>query len=55
MAQPISIHAAKPGDILASEVITASGNIVLPSGVTLTRDILDHLKRFGVYTLIIRK
>ncbi|WP_165861092.1 hypothetical protein [Paenibacillus paeoniae] len=55
MTRPISIHAARPGDILASEVITASGNVIMPSGLTLTDEILENLRLYGVYTLIIRK
>lgn len=54
MEKPVSIKAANPGDVLAGEVITAAGRVLLPSGVTLTREILDDLKRDGVYTLIIR-
>ncbi|RED58040.1 hypothetical protein [Cohnella lupini] len=53
MAKAISAKAANPGDVLAREVITAAGIVLLPSGVTLTREILDKLKQFGVYTLII--
>lgn len=55
MDRPVSIRTANPGDILASEVITAEGKIVMPSGVTLTRELLEQLRQLGVYTLIIRK
>lgn len=55
MDKPVSIHGATPGDVLADEVITASGRVVMPSGVTLTEEMLAHLKEAGVYTLVIRK
>ncbi|MFC5401380.1 hypothetical protein [Cohnella soli] len=55
MEKTISIHGANPGDVLADDVITATGSIAMLSGVTLTREMLDHLKQLGVYTLIIRK
>lgn len=55
MDKPVSIHAAHPGDILASEVITAAGQVVMSAGVTLTGEILEQLRLLGVYTLIVRK
>lgn len=55
MEKTVSIHGVSPGDVLASEVITAAGNVVMPSGVTLTKEMLDQLKELGVYTLIVRK
>jgi len=55
MDMPVSIHTASPGDVLVSEVITASGQVVMPSGVTLTGELIEQLRRLGVYTLIIRR
>jgi len=55
MDRPVSIHTASPGDVLTSEVITASGQVVMPSGVTLTGELIEQLRRLGVYTLIIRR
>ena len=55
MDRPVSIHTASPGVVLTSEVITASGQVVMPSGVTLTGELIEQLRRLGVYTLIIRR